>query len=112
MYLNFADWLIIGSLLLSITIAAVYTRRYTHSVADFLAANRTAGRYLLCISDGMAGLGAITIVMLFEMYYEAGFSGGVVGYGSTGDYPDYFMFIGLGTLPVSSDSGPYGSSVF
>jgi SSS family solute:Na+ symporter len=54
---------------------AFYTRRYTRSVADFLAANRTAGRYLLCVADGMAGLGSITIVMIFEMYYQSGFPG-------------------------------------
>ncbi len=67
------DWAIVGGLLALITAMAIYTRRYTKSVADFLAANRSAGRYLLCISDGMAGLGAITIVMMFEMYYQAGF---------------------------------------
>ena len=54
--------------------AAIYTNRYTKSVGDFLAANRCAGRYLLCISSGMAGLGAISIVAFFEMYYAAGFT--------------------------------------
>ena len=73
MNMNWIDWSIVGGLLVLITAAAVYTRHYTKSVADFLAANRSAGRYLLCISDGMAGLGAITVVMFFEMYYQAGF---------------------------------------
>ena len=71
--MHWIDWSIVGGLLALITAMAVYTRRYTKSVADFLAANRSAGRYLLCVCDGMAGLGAITIVMMFEMYYQAGF---------------------------------------
>ncbi len=75
MNMTILDWLILLGLITLITYMAFYTRRYTRSVADFLAANRTAGRYLLCVSDGMAGLGSITIVMIFEMYYQAGFPG-------------------------------------
>jgi len=44
------------------------------SVSDFLSAGRTAGRYVLSISSGVAGLGAISIVMFLEMGYVAGFS--------------------------------------
>tara|TARA_Y100001968_G_scaffold312725_1_gene336202 strand:- start:535 stop:2517 length:1983 start_codon:yes stop_codon:yes gene_type:complete len=44
------------------------------SVSDFLSAGRTAGRYLISVSSGIAGLGAISIVMYLEMGYEAGFS--------------------------------------
>lgn len=50
------------------------TKKYMRSVADFLAAGRTAGRYLISVAQGMAGLGAITIVGYFEMNYVAGFS--------------------------------------
>lgn len=44
------------------------------SVADFLAAGRTAGRYLVSIGQWIAGLGAITIIANFEMNYKAGFA--------------------------------------
>ena len=44
------------------------------SVTDFLYAGRTAGRYVLSISSGIAGLGAISIVMFLEMGYVSGFS--------------------------------------
>jgi solute:Na+ symporter, SSS family len=53
---------------------ALYTRRYTKSVADFLSANRCAGRYLLTIAGGMAGIGAISIVAMWEQFYQAGFT--------------------------------------
>jgi SSS family solute:Na+ symporter len=68
------DWLIVASLLVLMVGAAIYTKRYSLSVADFLAANRCAGRYVLGVAEGIAGVGAITIVALFEAYYEGGFS--------------------------------------
>jgi SSS family solute:Na+ symporter len=72
--MHFIDWVIVGGLLASILWAAIYTKKYTESVSDFLAASRCARRYLLCIADGMAGLGAISIIAAFEMYYSAGFT--------------------------------------
>jgi SSS family solute:Na+ symporter len=56
-------------------IAAVAgSRRYMQSVADFLSAGRTAGRYMITVSQGMSMLGSITIVGMWEMNYVAGFS--------------------------------------
>lgn len=72
--MHLIDWGIVLGLLACIVASAVYTQRYTRSVADFLAANRSAGRYLLCIASGIAGMGAISIIAFFEMYYEAGFT--------------------------------------
>ena len=72
--MHWVDWGIVFALLAFIVGAAIYTNRYTRSVADFLAANRSAGRYLLCISSGIAGLGAVSVVAMFEMYYAAGFT--------------------------------------
>ena len=69
------DWLLVALFLGGVVAAVVVTQRYVTSVTDFLAANRSAGRYLLCVADGMAGFGAITMVALFEMYYNAGFTG-------------------------------------
>ena len=43
------------------------------SVADFLAAGRTAGRYLISIAMGMAMLGAISVVGEFQLFYKSGF---------------------------------------
>ena len=74
MNLTFLDWSIVA-LSLGFMIAAVAaSRSYMQSVADFLSAGRTAGRYLLCVAQGVAGLGAITVIANFEMNYVAGFS--------------------------------------
>ncbi len=72
--MHLIDWCIVLGLLAGITVAGIATRKCIQSIADFLAANRCAGRYLLCISQGTAGLGAISIVGFFEMYYKAGFT--------------------------------------
>lgn len=68
------DWAIVATLLLCLAGIALYTNRYVRSVADFLAANRLAGRYLVTLSDGVAGLGAISIVAIFQMIYHNGFA--------------------------------------
>ncbi len=68
------DWLIVAGLFVLLAIVLWYCQKYVKSTADFLAANRCAGRYLLCITGGIAGIGAISIVANFEQYYVAGFS--------------------------------------
>ena len=68
------DWGIVGALLLILTATLIISQRQVKSTADFLAANRCAGRYLLAVTDGIAGIGAISIIATFEQYYIAGFS--------------------------------------
>jgi len=68
------DWTIVLSVLAFMVAGVVLSRTYMRSVADFLAAGRTAGRYLLSLSQGAAALGAITVVGLLEMNYVAGFA--------------------------------------
>ncbi len=74
MNMHWIDWLIISSLLAFITYVAIGTKKHTKSVADFLAANRCAKRYLLCVAGGMGSLGAISLVAMFELYYNTGFT--------------------------------------
>ncbi|TWT69017.1 sodium:solute symporter family protein [Crateriforma conspicua] len=66
------DWIIVVSVMVSALAIAVYARRLVRSVSGYLVAERSAGRYLLVVSNGMAGLGAITIVAQFELFYDAG----------------------------------------
>ena len=75
MNLHWIDWSIIGGLFVFVCSIAFTATRYTKSVADFLAANRCAKRYILSISDGIAGMGAITVIGFWQMYYENGFTG-------------------------------------
>lgn len=74
MNLTALDWTIVLAVLGVMVAGVLISRGYMKSVADFLAAGRTAGRYLISMAQGIAGLGAITIVGLLEMNYIAGFS--------------------------------------
>lgn len=74
MNLSVIDWLIVATALGSMIYSVNMTKGLMKSVTDFLSAGRTAGRYVLSVSSGVAGLGAISIVMFLEMGYVAGFS--------------------------------------
>ena len=66
--------ILFGSLVLLVGIA-VACRRLTRSVADFLAADRCAGRYLLCGSQNpLVGPGLVFALANFEKFYQAGFA--------------------------------------
>lgn len=47
-------------------------RGLTTGVAGFLAGGRVAGRYVVAVANAEAGLGLISVVALFEMYYQSG----------------------------------------
>ena len=68
------DWSIVAGLLVLMVWAVHRTKKHTRGVADFLVANRCAGRYLITVGSGAAGTGAITIIATFELFYAAGFS--------------------------------------
>ncbi|MEN7973731.1 MAG: sodium:solute symporter [Verrucomicrobiota bacterium] len=72
--MHWIDWTIVALLIGGITAVAASTNKYMRSVADFLSANRCAGKYLLGVADGISALGAISIIALFEMNYKAGFT--------------------------------------
>ncbi len=70
------DWTIVLIMYVAIVATVAITRRHMRGVTDYLSAGRSAGRYLLTISAGIAGLGAITVVANLEMGYQAGFAMG------------------------------------
>jgi len=74
--LNFTalDWWIVGLVYAAMAGGVWLLRPFMRSVADFLAAGRTAGRYMLSVSQGVAALGAISVVGFLEQNYVAGFS--------------------------------------
>lgn len=73
-HLTVGDWAIWFGLLAVLLGLLAYCRRYTKSPAQFLAAGRSARRYLLAIAGDMAGLGAISVIAAFEQFYQSGFS--------------------------------------
>ena len=74
MDMTLMDWSIVIGLVVFITYTAITTKKHTKSVADFLAANRCAGRYLLGTATGMAAIGAISVITIFEIFTRAGFT--------------------------------------
>jgi len=74
MNLAWYDWSIVLFIFIVILVSVLLSRGHMKSVADFLAAGRSGGRYLITVSAGAAGLGAITVVNMLEMNYQAGFT--------------------------------------
>ncbi len=74
MNLTTLDWSIVVVVLGLMFFSVFAAKRLMRSVADFLAAGRSAGRYVISVASGVAGLGAITIVGNLEMNLVAGFS--------------------------------------
>ena len=72
--MHWIDWSIVAALMALLVAVLVICQRHVRSTADFLVANRCAGRYLLTITTSISGLGAISVVALFEQYYESGFA--------------------------------------
>lgn len=68
------DWAIPAALFLVLLVFAIRTRRHSRSISGFLAANRCAGRYLVCVAFNMAQVGIITLVWYFQQYYDSGFT--------------------------------------
>lgn len=70
--MSLIDWMIVLVPLAAVVYFGFIVRGYVKTVADFLTAGRVAGRYLISVSDGVTGLGVITMVSMFEQYYRAG----------------------------------------
>ena len=74
MNLSIIDWAVVIIVLAGMIYSVSFTKGLMRSVTDFLSAGRTAGRYLISVSQGAAGLGAISIVSFLEVGYITGFS--------------------------------------
>src|SRR5215213_9548020 len=71
--MQWIDWLLVVIPIAFVLAVAVYTRRFVHSVADFLAAGRCAGRYLLANARGEADSGLANTMSKFEVILVSGF---------------------------------------
>lgn len=72
-------WLIVLIPLGFIIAMGIYSARFVRGVADYLAAGRVAGRYVLSVGAMEGGLGVISLVAGIEMQYQTGFAMGFWG---------------------------------
>lgn len=68
------DWLIVALPMILVFYIATRAQHFVKGVSDFLAAGRVAGRYVVAVASGEAGMGLISVVALFEAYYSSGFA--------------------------------------
>ena len=76
MNLSWIDWAIMAVAVVALRLVSLSTRTHMKGVADFLSANRSAGRYLLTIASQMGAIGVVSIVANFEVLYAAGVAPG------------------------------------
>lgn len=72
--MHWIDWLIVVIPLIVVFAVALKAQRYVKGVADFLTAGRVAGRYVVAVAGAEAGMGLISLVAMFEAYYNSGFA--------------------------------------
>ncbi len=75
MHMTLLDWTVVAVVLAIFVAIALCANRLTKSVADYLVAGRTAGRYILTVSAGNEWIGVIAIAAMFELYYKSGLPG-------------------------------------
>ena len=75
MNLNWIDWTILAALFVVLNVSGFLCRRHIRGVADFLVAGRGVGRYLGVGAASMTGVGAVTILAMWQLNYKAGFVG-------------------------------------
>src|SRR5688500_17057995 len=71
--MHWIDWSFVAVPIGLVLAVAVSPRRFVRSVADFLAAGRCAGRYLLANARGESDSGLANTMSKFEMILVAGF---------------------------------------
>ncbi|MBO5308072.1 MAG: sodium:panthothenate symporter, partial [Lentisphaeria bacterium] len=72
--MSWIDWVIVVVPIALIMGIAFYSKRYARGVADYLAAGRIAGRYLISVGDMTAALSVITLVAGTEANYQTGYA--------------------------------------
>jgi len=70
--MSYIDWSIVILPLAFIIWMGYHSRLYIHGVADFLAAGRVCGRYVISVADVANGLAVVTLVAQVEANYKTG----------------------------------------
>ena len=72
--MHWIDWLIMILPFMVVLFLAIYAGRFVRGVADYLAAGRVAGRYVIAVGDVSAMLSVITVVAVVEAKYQCGYA--------------------------------------
>ncbi len=72
--MSWIDWLIVIVPVVFVYCTGIYCMRYVRGVADFLAAGRVCGRYVICVGDVANALSIIGMVAYIEVHYRTGFA--------------------------------------
>ncbi|MBO5307534.1 MAG: sodium:panthothenate symporter, partial [Lentisphaeria bacterium] len=70
--MSWIDWAIVIVPMMCVLFLGYYSSRYIRGVADFLAAGRVCGRYVICVADVANALAVVTLVAQVEAYYKTG----------------------------------------
>lgn len=70
--MHWIDWIIMIVPVLFVLGMAVYAKKFVRGVADFLAAGRVAGRYVISVGDLQTGLAILTLIAMCESQYQSG----------------------------------------
>lgn len=66
--MHWIDWIIVCIPLMVVLGIGLKSQRYVKSVSDFLTARRVAGRYVVCVASGEAGM-----ICLFRLAWVDGY---------------------------------------
>ena len=72
--MSIIDWMIVIIPFAFVLYIAWISRKYVKGVADFLAAGRVCGRYVISVADVAGALAVITLVGTVEGNYKTGFA--------------------------------------
>ncbi len=72
--MNVIDYLIVIIPVIFVLGLGLYSRKYIRGVADYLAAGRVCGRYVICVGDISQALSIIGLVAYVEVHYKTGFA--------------------------------------
>lgn len=70
--MSYLDWAIVIFPLAFVLWMGFRSRQYIHGVADFLAAGRVCGRYVISVADLTGALAVVTLVAQVEANYKTG----------------------------------------
>ena len=72
--MHWIDWVIVCIPLIVVLGIGLKSQKYIKGVSDFLTAGRVAGRYVVCVANGEAAMGLISLVAIYEAMYNSGFA--------------------------------------